>query len=112
MVGLDGFGDLGSDGHDGVEGGHGLLEDHGDVAATVAAHGFFGEGEEGFSRKGNVSSDLSGGWEEAEDAEGGGGFAGAGFADEAEGFAGIDMEGDVVDSLMGAEADGQVGDFE
>ena len=45
MVGLDGFGDLVADGHDRIEGGHGFLKDHGDVAAAVAAHGGFGEGE-------------------------------------------------------------------
>jgi hypothetical protein len=28
-MGQDGFGDLVSDTHDGIEGGHGLLEDHG-----------------------------------------------------------------------------------
>ena len=113
MVGLDGFGDLGADGHDGVEGGHGLLEDHGDVAAAVAAHGWFGEGEEGIvPSKGDVAGDLGGWGEEAEDGERGGGFAGAGLADEAEGFAGIDVEGDIVDGGVCAKRDGEVGDFE
>ena len=32
-----GFGDLGADAHDRVEGGHGLLEDHGDGRAAQFA---------------------------------------------------------------------------
>jgi hypothetical protein len=112
VVGLDGFGDLGADGHDRVEGGHGLLEDHGDIAASVAAHGGLGEGEERLT----VEADLAGGlgvWgEEAEDSERGGGLAGAGFAYEAEGLAGIDVEGDIVDGAVWAECDGEAGDFE
>ncbi len=34
MVGEEGFGDLVADAHDRVEGGHGFLKDHGDVAAA------------------------------------------------------------------------------
>ena len=44
VVGQIGFGDLGADLHDWVEGGHGFLEDHGDGAASVVAHLFFGDG--------------------------------------------------------------------
>ena len=42
----DGFDDLLADGEDGIEGGHRLLEDHGDVAAADRLHLFFGELEE------------------------------------------------------------------
>jgi hypothetical protein len=70
-----------ADGHYGVKGGHGLLGDHGDAAAAMFAHGFGRNGEEIFSCKGNVSSGLAGGRQEAKDSEGGGGFAGTGFAD-------------------------------
>ncbi len=42
-VGLDGFGDLTSDGHDRVEGGHRLLEDHGDFAASDRLQGAVGK---------------------------------------------------------------------
>lgn len=108
VVGEDSFGDLCAYRHDRIEGGHGFLEDHGDVAAAVVSHGCFGEVEEGLSCKGNVSSDLGGGREEAEEGEGGGGFAGAGFSDEAEGLSGVDLKGDVLDSVVGSEADGQV----
>ena len=42
-VDLEGFGDLAADAKDRVKGGHGLLEDHGDAASAVLAHGGFGE---------------------------------------------------------------------
>jgi hypothetical protein len=112
VMSADGFGDLLANGHDGVEGGHGLLEDHGDVAAAVFAHGFGGDGEQVFSGKGNISSGLAGVREEAEDGERGGGFAGTGLAYEPEGLAGMDLEGDVLDGYVLTEADGKVGDFE
>jgi hypothetical protein len=111
-MGLDGFGDLRADGHDRVEGGHGLLEDHGEGSATMAAHGFFGEGEQIVPIKGNVSSDLRGGGKQSEEGEGGGGFAGAGLADEAEGLAGVDVEGDVADGGTVAEGYGEIFYFE
>ena len=53
MVGEEGFGDLVADAQDRVEGGHGLLEDHGDAAAAEAAHGRLGEGEEGLAVEGD-----------------------------------------------------------
>jgi hypothetical protein len=112
MMGEVGFGDLGAYLHDGVEGGHGFLEDHGDRASAVAAHAFFGEGEEVFSGKSNVSSDLRGRGEEAQEGEGGGGFAGAGLSDQAEGFAGGDFEGEVLDGGLGAEIYFQAVDLE
>lgn len=116
VVRLDGFGDLSSDGHDGVEGGHGFLEDHGDVAAAVTAHSGFGEGEQGLAVEGDGAGDAhvggDAGGEEAEDGEGGGGFSGARFADQAEGLAGVDLEGDGVDGALGAEGDGQIDNFE
>ena len=112
MMDLECFGDLAADGHGGVEGGHGFLEDHAEVAAAVEAHGFFGEGEQGGAAKFNGARDLGGGGEEAEEGEGDGGFAGAGFADEGEGLAGMDLEGDVVDGEAGAKGDGEVGDVE
>lgn len=106
VVGLEGFGDLGADGHDRVEGGHGLLEDHGDVAAAVAAHGGFGEGEEVCAVEVDAACDGCGGGEEAKQGEGGGGFAGAGFSDEAQGFARGDREGDAVNRESLVEGDG------
>lgn len=48
----------------------------------MAAHLLFGEGEEVLACKGNGTSDLRGGREEAQESERGGGFAGAGLAYE------------------------------
>ena len=83
----EGFGDLVAYAHDGVEGGHGLLENHGDVAAAALAHGFFGEGEEVGAIEADAAGDAGVGAEETENGERGDGFSGAGFADQAEGFA-------------------------
>ena len=106
------FGDLAADGHDGIEGGHGFLEDHGEVFAAVAAHGVVREGEQVFAHKPYGSSDLRGGGKEAEEGERGGGFAGAGLADQAEGLAGVDLKGDVADGGLIPEVDGEVFDLE
>ena len=43
MVRQDGFGDLVADAHDRIEGGHGLLKNHGDLRAAEEAHGFIGD---------------------------------------------------------------------
>jgi hypothetical protein len=112
VVSADRLGDLLADGEDGVEGGHGLLKDHGDFAAAEAADGFRREGEEVAAVVVDGAGDGSGGIEESEDGEGGNGFAGAGFTDEAEGFSGGDGEGEGADGFGGAEADGEVVDLE
>jgi hypothetical protein len=112
MVGADRFGNLLADGEDGIEGGHGLLKDHGEVAAAEAADGFRGKGEEIAAVVVDGAGDGGRGIEEAEYGEGSDGFAGSGFADEAEGFAGSDGEGEVADGFEGAEADGEVVDGE
>ena len=52
------------------------------------------------------------GGQEAENGERGGGFAGAGFADEAQGFAVVDLEGDSVHGALVVEGDGEVVDFQ
>ncbi len=92
----DGFGDLVADAHDGVEGGHGLLEDHGNARAAKLAQLI---GREGGEMRGCVAilkSDFAlddgGGREQAHDGERGDGFSGAGFTDQAEDFAGGDRE--------------------
>jgi hypothetical protein len=48
------------------------------------------------------SEDASGGFIEADDGFAEGGFATTGFADEAEGFAGMERQGDVIDGLDAA----------
>ena len=118
MVREDGFGDLVADAHDGVERGHGLLEDHGDGAAAVRAHLIFAESEEVFgfgvrlAGEADAAGEVRRGRKEAEQGEGGGGLAGAGLADEAEGLAGSDVEGDAVDGLVPGEGDAEIADGE
>ena len=102
VVGEDGFGDLVADAHDRVEGGHGLLKDHGDAGAAELAHRVVWESGEiarggGVFGEENFSGDLGLRREQAHDGERGDGFAGAGFADEAEDFAGGDGEGEIAD---------------
>jgi hypothetical protein len=111
-----GFGDLAAYGHHGVERCHGLLEDHGDRAAAMTAHGLFREGEEVFGARcggeGDASGDVRLRWKEAHHGERGGGLAGAGLADEAEGLARGDGKGDAPHRLLRAEGDAQVADAE
>jgi len=112
VVGEEGFGDLGADAHDRVEGGHGLLEDHGDGLAAEGTDPGFGEGEDGLAVEEDLAGDAGGWGEKTQEGERGGGFSGAGFADQAEGLAGSEGEGDGVDDGFGAEGDGEVRDFE
>ncbi len=104
---LDGEGladDL-ADAHFGVEGGEGVLEDHLHAAAEGAElAGVGGEDVGGIEGDG-----AGGGLDEAQEHARDGGFAGAGFADEAEGFAAVEGEGDVVDDAGGAVELGEAG---
>ena len=86
-----------------VERGVGVLEDHlGDAGDGFAVAR--GGGGDVFA----VEQDAAGGGgDEAEDGEGEGGFAAAGFADQADAFAGVDGERDAVD---GAERAGAAGE--
>ena len=93
----DGFGDLVADTHDRVEGGHGLLENHGDARAAKLPQLVgrqLGEmrGEAVAVLKGDLARDDRGGRKQAHDGERGDGFSGAGFADQAEHFARGDRE--------------------
>ena len=98
----EGFGEDLADRHAGVEGGVGVLEDDGDVAAEAAEL-------EGGGGVGWVVEDMAaGGLDEAEEDAGEGGLAGAGFADEAEGLAAGEGEGDVVEDAVGAVVLGEV----
>jgi hypothetical protein len=69
----------------------------------MAAHGFFGEGEQVLAVKGNVSSYLGGGRKKAKEGEGGGGLTGAGLSDKAQGLAWVDLKGDIPDCWMVVE---------
>jgi len=114
MVGTDGLGDLVADAHNVVKRGHGLLEDHGDAAATMCAQLFFRSAKQIFAVEENFAGGHGVGRGQPQNGERGGGFAGAGFADQAEDFAGRDGEADVVHhwtrACLGAEGDGEVAD--
>ena len=46
VVSVDSLGNLGPDDHRRIEGGHGFLEDHGDLTPAMTAHGVFGQCEQ------------------------------------------------------------------
>ena len=115
----EGFGELGADGEDGVEGGGGFLEDVGDVASAHAAELAFVEVEDVVADDGHlVGGDEGGGFrEKAGEGEGGGAFAAAAFTDDGDGFSGHHGEVDAFDRFGGFgsvafEADAEVFDFE
>lgn len=119
VVDAQGFCELGADFHEGIQRGHGLLEDEADASAAQAAEGFFvciedGCAVEGDARVLSVTGTIFG--QEAHEGHGGNGFAGTGFADEGEGFAFGDFEADVAHGVDGffveLEADVEVFDGE
>jgi hypothetical protein len=92
------FGDDLLDAHAGIEGGVWILKDGLHAAAEGAKFGL-GDAGDGVT----VERDGAGsGFDEAEDHAGDGALAGPGFADEAEGLAALDGEGDAVDHGSGA----------
>jgi hypothetical protein len=110
VVDAEGFGEDLADRHAGIEGGVGVLEDDGDVAAEAAEVAGW-EGEEVYRLRGvrgGVGKGAAGGFDEAEEEAGEGAFSGAGFADEAEGLAAVEVEGDVIEDAVGAVELGEV----
>jgi len=116
VVGADGLGDLRADRHHRVQGGHRLLEDHGDLAAAVAAHGLRAEAEQVGAAEADAPGHAGGWGQQAKDRERGGGLARAGLADQAEGLAGVDRERDALDGLAlrvrAGKGDGELFDGE
>ena len=86
------------DGHTGVQGFDGVLEDHGDVIGEILAQVLV-----------HLAGDVpaveihlaGGGVVQADDGTAGGGLAAAGFAHQAEGLSGADAEADVVHRVNG-----------
>jgi len=109
VVRQHGFRDLIAHPHDGIERRHGLLENHRDARAAELAHGVvrkIGEiashaipGEVDFARDVCLSR------EQAHDGKGCDRFAGAGFADQAQNFAGCDGEVEIADGRQGSSGD-------
>jgi hypothetical protein len=111
---LDGerLGDDLTDAHAGIERAVGVLEDHLDAAAKDAEVALAG-GEEVVFLVWAVEGDLAGGGlDEAQEEAGYGALAGAGFADEAESFAAVDGEGEIVDDARLPVLFGEVANFE
>ena len=112
-MGEHGFGDLMTDAHDRVERGHGLLKDHRHGTAAMCAHFVLSEGEEVFGVVGRVAEleaagEVRGGRKKTEQGQRGCRFSGAGFADEANGLTGRDVEGDAVNGFVAGEGDAEI----
>ncbi|MNY00831.1 hypothetical protein D3C86_1333400 [compost metagenome] len=111
LVEHDGFHDLLADREDGVERGHGVLRDQGDAVAADLAHLGLGEREQVLALEEDLAADdlALGACDEAHDREGGDALAAAGFADDAEDLARLDLEVDAVHRLDDAFLGGEVG---
>jgi hypothetical protein len=111
------FADLPADGHDRVERGHRLLEDHRDVVAADGPHRrrFEGEQVDTVERNG-AADDAPGIVDEPHDGERGDAFAATAFADDRQGFAALQHERDAIDrpyhAVAGIEKGLQVGDLQ
>ena len=115
-MGEYGFGDLISDAHDGIEGGHGLLEDHGHAeAAQVLEFGGAGGGEVAVFKQ-NLAGEARLGRKESHDGQRGDALAGTGFDDESEGFSGGEGEREFAHGGYGTawrrELDGEILEIE
>ena len=102
----DGFGNLISDAHHRIERGHRLLKDHGNARAAQLAHGVVIErGQIPRGRAVICEEDFAGDSglrrQQAHDGQGSDRLAGAGFADQAQDFAGSDGETEVADGRNG-----------
>ena len=94
------LGDALADAHPGIQGGDGILQRHTDTALQPAPLATTGAGE-------HVAEDADVtrvGFDQAEHDPRHGGFPGARFADQAEGFAGRDLQRDVVERGHGVPA--------
>ncbi len=101
---LESFHDLVSTSKDGIEGGHGFLEDHGQFVPTVTSHFLLRELEEvsalhflGMESDATLRNTTRGGGNEAHSRKGGHGFTGTRFSDDADGLASMEGEADAVD---------------
>ena len=92
-----GFGEGLANGHTRIERGVGILKDDSEFAAVAGKGGGAELAVVDWGAVKGIVGDLAGrGLDEAQEHAGNGAFAGAGFTDEAEGFATADCEGDVV----------------
>ena len=114
IVDADGFADLVTHREDGVQRAGRVLENHGDVAAAHAPELRRRQAEQVASVEQGLARDDPGRsrWQEPQDGEHRYTLAGAGFAHDAQGFAGPHVEADPVDrrehAAARAEADPQI----
>ena len=100
---LQGFADLTLHGEHRVQGGHGLLEDHGDLVAADVVHLLVGAVENVFAVEGDAAAfNIAVAVQQLDNAHGGHALAGAGLTYNAQGFAGVQGIGHVVDGLDNA----------
>ncbi len=112
------FGELLADGEKRIERGHRVLKDHGDaVAADVGELALRKRKQIAAFENGMAADNLSRGLRnEAENCQAGDAFAGTAFADDAERFAGLNIQRNAVDgaddAVVGVKFDAEVVDFE
>ena len=89
---LDDTADLVADGEEGIEGGTGFLEDHGDLTAANGLHFCFAAGHQVLPIQPDFAlDDFAGRLYEADDGLCGHGFSGAAFTDQPGNFAAIEI---------------------
>ena len=117
-VGLDGLDHLLLDRQHGVEAGHRVLEDHGDLATAQVAHLGLAVGQQVLTVEADRAAlDAPGRLgQQAHEGQAGHALAAAGLADDAQGLALVELEGHAVDGVDGAlvraKADHEVLDAE
>ena len=103
-VSLDGLDHLLLDGQHRVEAGHRVLEDHGDLATAQVAHLGLAVGQQVLPVEADAAAlDAPGRLgQQAHEGQAGDALAAAGFADDAERLAFVELEGHAVDGVDGA----------
>ena len=114
LVTTHGFRNLIADRENRVQRGHGLLKYHCDISAADIAHGGFGQRQEVPLVQSGGARNEPAWWarHQPQDRHSGNALATAGFADDGERFARVNLEGDVVDrasdTVRHVELNGQV----
>ena len=96
----DGFHQLMADGIGGVQGGHGVLEDDGNLVAPDILHFLFGNTHQLLAvHLDGAGDDLAGLFQNLHNGVSGNGLAGAGLPHNAQDLAPVQIKGDAVDGL-------------
>ena len=110
------LGDLLTDAHNGVQRGQRILEDHSDFIATDLVHFLFGDLQQILTVINDLAAFDDGvAGQDAHNGTAGNGLTGAGLANDGQGLAALQVEGDIADSLhlavVGTEGDLQILNF-